>query len=292
MAAGCAMNRRSLAFAVAVLPLLVSAAPPADADPVALVRAANDALRAGDADAADRLYAAAEGRAADPGLVAFNRAAALFDRGQFRDAEVHYLRTLADAECPPDRRARAEYNRGVCLVRRGGASAVYRAAVGCFERALDPPPNDDGFAADVRYNLELAKRLWVAARAKEGKPPAPNDPPPDANEPPDRPPPKAETGRDPEPGKPGEDRNARATPNPNARPPKPDQATGARATETTEKTPGRGMLPVLVDDDRPQPLSPEDTRALLRRAADRLEAERKAAARRAVGLDRPGVKDW
>src|SRR5438128_8324322 len=90
--------------------LLLAAAPGAEDD---LIRAANAAYLRGDADAADMLYAQAEERAADPGLVAFNRAAVLFQRGEFREAELHYMRVLEDKACPPERAARAWFNRGI-----------------------------------------------------------------------------------------------------------------------------------------------------------------------------------
>src|SRR3954466_13149361 len=118
-------------FPIAAL-MVVSAAPPDD-----LVRRGNAALRAGDPGAAGKLFAAAEEHTADPGLVAFNRAAALFEQGEYRDAELHYLRALDDKAAPPDRRARALYNRGVCLGKRASDLPALRAAVSCFEQALD-----------------------------------------------------------------------------------------------------------------------------------------------------------
>src|SRR5262245_42283796 len=116
--------------------LLSAAAPPTE-PPDDLIRRANAAFEKGDAEAADALYAAAEERTADPGLVAFNKAAVLFKRGGFRDAELHYARVLEDKACPPDRAAKAWFNRGTCLLRRGGTASVYRSAVACFERCLD-----------------------------------------------------------------------------------------------------------------------------------------------------------
>src|SRR5688572_15489442 len=107
------MNRAALFLTAAAL---VSAAP---ADPPdELVRRGNAAFRSGDPFAAVKLYAAAGERTDDPGLVAFNAAAALFDQGEYREAELHYLRALDDRAAPPDRRAKALYNRGVCLVKR------------------------------------------------------------------------------------------------------------------------------------------------------------------------------
>ncbi len=103
------------AFPIVCCITLVAAAPPHSDTPEELIRRANDAFRSGDTDAADKLYAAAEERTADPGLVAFNRAAVLFERGAFREAEKHYDRVLDDAACPAERAAKAWYNRGTCL---------------------------------------------------------------------------------------------------------------------------------------------------------------------------------
>ena len=67
---------RTVRLAVLLVPfaLFLLAAAPAES-PEDLIRRANAAFLAGERDEADRLYAAAEERTADPGLVAFNRAA-------------------------------------------------------------------------------------------------------------------------------------------------------------------------------------------------------------------------
>jgi tetratricopeptide (TPR) repeat protein len=169
-------------FALLLLPpaafLLVAAAPPAQQEsPEELVRKANDLFRAGNTEAADTLYTAAEERTTDPGLVAFNRAAIHFERKQYREAENLCDRVLEDAECPPERAAKAWYNRGTCLLNRGGSMSVYRSAIACFEHTLDNPAADEPLKADARHNLELAKLLWLEEAKKEKKqdPPSPND---------------------------------------------------------------------------------------------------------------------
>src|SRR4051812_24039156 len=109
------MFRRSRVARLAclLLPLsvfLLAAAPPRAEPPDDLIRRANS-LFPTDPDAADKLYAAAEERTADPGLVAFNRAAVMFDRATkvaadrnlLREAEKQYERVLDDAACPPER---------------------------------------------------------------------------------------------------------------------------------------------------------------------------------------------
>src|SRR5436305_11179665 len=102
-------NRRRYWFSCFLFPvscfLLAGAATPSGATPDEIIRQANAAFLRGDGDEADRLYAAAEERTADPGLVAFNRAAVLVAQEKFREAEVHYARVLDDAACPPERAA-------------------------------------------------------------------------------------------------------------------------------------------------------------------------------------------
>lgn len=264
----------------------VSAAPADGPSPEESVRRGNALFAGGDLAAADHLYAAAEERATDPGLVAFNRAAVLFARGEFRDAELHYLRSLADASVPPDRRKRALFNRGVCLLKRGGPAAVYRSAVACFEGCLDAPAAapDPALDADARHNLEVAKVLWGQARAKEATPPKPNDPLPDEPIPLPAKGPAGDDGGDDPGGAPAPQGKPEPTPGPGPK----DQA----ARPADGSAPGTGSLPVIPDAEVLQPLSPEDTRALLRRAADRLEKDRQAATRLLAGPERANVRDW
>lgn len=282
------LGQRLLSYLVAfcVLTFALAAAPPPSESPEELIRLGNAAYLRGDLDAADRLYQAAAERTTDPGLVAFNRAAVAVRRGEVREAELDYLRALDDRAAPPDRRAKALYNRGVCLLARGGSAGVYRSAIACFEQSLDLFATGDPLAADARHNLELAKLLWGKARASERTPPKPSDLPPDVPEPP---PPKPEEGTGEEPGSepagPGGQPGVRTEP---AHAPSP----GGKPHETHRQAPGAGNLPVVLDADRPQPLSPEDTRAILQRVAERLERDRKATDRLLAGPERPDVKDW
>ncbi|HUR55665.1 MAG TPA: hypothetical protein VMZ71_16125, partial [Gemmataceae bacterium] len=203
----------------------------------------------------------------------------------FRDAELHYRRAIEDKACPPERAAKAWFNRGTCLVRRGGSAGVFRSAVACFERCLEleqPEPAPQL----VRDNLELAKLLWAEANKKEAKPKNPNEPvEEDLQNPP--PPPVTEQGGSTDPG----------TKNDTATQPKIEQVLGAAANGNAQKTdaaaPGKQTnLPKLQDDDNLQPLTADDTREYLKRAADRLKKDRQAMLGTLYGPDRPGVKDW
>lgn len=275
--------RARVTILVVAAGLTIAADPPDLRPPEGLIRLGNEAYLRGDLDAAERHYTAAAERTTDPGLVAFNRAAVAVQSGEFREAELDYLRVLDDRAAPPDRRAKALYNRGVCLLARGGSTTVYRSAIACFEQSLDLLPAGDPLTDRAGHNLELAKLLWAKARATEKTQPKPNDLPPDAPDPP----PEEGTGQDPgtDPDGPGGQ--------PGMRPEAvPGQPPGGRPRETNQKAPGAGNLPVVLDADRPQPLTPEDTRAILQRVAERLEEDRRATARLLTGPERPDVKDW
>src|SRR5207247_5232872 len=82
---------RMAVLAVMLIALLnVSAADPPAAD--AFLRQGNDAFARQDYENALKYYEQAEGVTFDPGLVAFNKAAAFFRRGQPRAAVACYLR--------------------------------------------------------------------------------------------------------------------------------------------------------------------------------------------------------
>lgn len=283
------MRRSLLAAALFAATVSLSVAQP----PEELVRLANKAVLAKDAAAAEPLYAAAAERTADPGLVAYNTAAVRFGQGRYYDAEVLYARALDDRACPPGRAARAWFNRGVCLLKRGGDPATYRSAVACFDRCLDSPGADDPLRADARRLLEIAKLLWADAARRAARPENPNTPPPEEG--PDPPPPLPPGGAAPEP-----------QPDPNGKEGTPDKADPrlSKQSGTQPKKdagakgddhPAAGASPKLQplpDDDTARPLSPEATRAYLRQTEERLRRDRQGLLRAVAGPDRPGVKDW
>lgn len=265
--------------------LLLAAADPVHESAEDTIRSANAAFLRGERDAAEKLYAAAEERTADPGLVAFNKAAVLFARGEFRDAELHYARVLKDKACPPDRAAKAWFNRGTCLVRRGGPADVYRSAIACFEKCLELNPPDPPREA-ARDNLELAKLLWAEANKKEAKPKSPNEPV--EEEATAEPPPPTEASGANDPGAPEQGPNQAQ---------KIDRVPGPAPNGDARKTDAQAVgnktnLPQLKDDEAAQPLSPEDTLDHLRFHRERMRKDRRAMLDTLYGPDRPGVKDW
>jgi tetratricopeptide (TPR) repeat protein len=281
-------RHRPLALAIAGLALLVvSAGQPSSDD---LVRAANDAYDRGDLDGAEALYQQAEERAADPGLVAFNKGTVLYRRGDVRRAELCFRRTLGDAAIPADRRARALSYLGNCLVRQAGETDVrlLQAAIDCFELAVRETA-DEGVRSDAGHNLEVAKLLW--AKARTSRPPGERDPDWEEPRPPRDPPP--------DPKKQPEDADPDGTGDGPKEPkvgPKLDGSKGPEAgkvpKETQKAVPGAGNLPVIPDNSEKLDLTPEDARAHLRRHADRIHRERQKLREEATLGDRPRANDW
>ncbi|HEX3146843.1 MAG TPA: hypothetical protein VHR66_02005 [Gemmataceae bacterium] len=253
------------------------------------LREGNDAFVRGEWEGAESLYAQAEERADDPGLVAFNKGAALYRRGDFRRAELSFRRCLGDAAIPEERRGRALYNLGNCLVRQAGETDVkqLQSAIECYEMSLLARV-DDGLKTDAGYNLEVAKLLWAKARAR--RPAGERDPEwdesPDAKRPPDAP-------------KSPKDPGAEAAGNgqKNTEPaPKLELGKGPEAGTTpkeSQKTaPGAGNLPVLPDNGVVESLTIEDARTALKRAELRLQRERRKLREDAAQGERPRNNDW
>jgi len=265
---------------------LVSAAPVAGPDD--LVRQGNAAYSGKNYEAAVRLYGAAEERGTDPGLVAFDEAGAWYELGRYAEAEQHYRLCLQDATGP--RRAQALYGLGNSLVQRAGPrdAAALREAVRCYEGCLRLAGLDPEFAADVRYNLEIAKLLWRKARAASGDP-RPDRPDDGNTEPkPDDTPgtsPDHQPGdRQANPGVPGPDGQQRVmAPN------------GAQQAVPSDQAPPPGAghsLPPVPDRDELAPMSPEEAAAHLQQAVGRVLHEAREHQARSIQEAPPGVKNW
>lgn len=278
---------RRAAIGLSLLVVLAAASPKDDRAPDDLIRAGNAAVLRGDFAAADKLYEAAEDRTQDPGLVAFNKGYAHFHRREYDKAEQHYTRALDDRDAPPDRRANALYNRGVCQLRVGGLGKL-RSAIDSFERCLAAHP-EAALAADARHNLELAKLLWVEARAKERTKPLPGDPADD--QPPQPLPPRPEMNQyDPfGPDGTGPDAGSRYAggAEPGGAAPK-----GATPRGTDQTTGGKGHQPVLSNADKLPDWTDRQVREYLDGLSGRLARERRGNAVLTAPAERPAVKDW
>jgi len=288
---------KTVIFLMPVVLLLAAAAPVPEAAAEELIRRAN-ALYPHDRDEANRLYEAAEVLTADPGLVAFNRAAVLFQDERYGEAATHYYRVLRDAACPPERAARAWYNLGTCLIEQPGASsAVYDNAIGYLRRCLDSDAADAPLKANAAYNLKLAKLLWKKAWDEEErhgkKPPMPNDPHPPEEDPHhdsgQRP-----LGSDPQLGDPNHGEGADGTTVPKSIP-QPATGAGMKAAPAKGQTPvpgPTGQLQPLEDRKEIQPLTPEQTREQLRQTAERLKRDQQILRMTLYGQERTGLHDW
>ncbi len=265
----------------------LAAQPPAADDPDMRLRAAQSALLKGDDAEAARLYEGAGERSRDPGLIAFNLASIHFRKGEFREAELQFNCALDDADAPPARRARALYNRAVCRLRRGGLPQ-YRAAIEGFERCLAAEGVDADLARDAEHNLELAKLLWLEARAKVSAPPRPNEVPPDP--PPEPMPPKPQMGIEKLPDQIGTDPNG--TPKPGAIDPRTGKPKGENATGTDKTVGGRGNLPVNADWAGWHPQDAAEARDYLRQLGARLAKDRRELLDSTAPPEQPHVKDW
>jgi hypothetical protein len=289
------MNPRRLAAAALTLTavLLLAAAPPAD--PNAALRAGDDAFARGDYAAAVTFYGQAEARTTEPGLVAYDLAAAKYRLALATDENGDRARLLQEAErhyrcCvePGDpRRARALYGLGNCLLLQaeGRDAAGVRAAVAAYDDCLAEPDLDAGLAADARHNRErarlLAQQLTPPTKPQDQPSQGDDQKPPDPKKPPDKP----ERNPTPQPG------TDKVKPDDKGKPAQAEQ--GDKPIETdAPPPPGEGNLPPVPDRTDAPPLSREDAAAHLEQAAKRIVEEARAHRRAGVRPPPAGVKDW
>lgn len=268
-----------LASLLALAALAAAPLPPV----LQLLRQGNAAYEQEQYEAALHQYRLAEPAAADPGLVAFNKAAALYRLGRYREAELHYRRCLDDQLIPRPRQARACYDLGNCLLQQGPLdnASLLEEAIASYRITIDLEEQPSPLRADAEYNLELARLLWLKARPETKQTP---DKEPSLHPQPE----EKKNGKTPgkgsaNTGQPGQ----KEDPNPNTA--SNGQAQQPGVNQKKKVTPG--PLQVLPDADRLVPLSPEDTSDLLKQAAERILAERRQF-RRQAGEVSPMTKDW
>ncbi len=233
-----------------------------------------------------QLYDLAEERATDPGLVAFNAGIALYREGNYPLAETRFRQALQDAAGP--RRAWASYNLGACLIQTAGDTDAARLdeAMHLFQNCIEQSGSDDHLAADARHNLELAKLLWLQAKARPN--PQRDKGPPDEENPTHSPPPKQEPVR--QPG--GEDGPGSPVKGRMEQKPVPAQAGSDPSRTDADPAPGEGNLPVIPDRDELVPMSREQAEAHLRQAIERVTQEGRAHQRRPPRTATGKVRDW
>jgi tetratricopeptide (TPR) repeat protein len=243
----------------------------------------DDAYERGEYSAAAGAYSKAELGTSDPGLVAFNKAAALYRQGRYGEAGSYYERCLEDAE--DGRLSQAFYNLANCLVQQAqdtDAGALERA-IANYERCLRQEPKGSTLAEDARANLELTKALLARAKANRAV----------RNES------EAAGGRDP---KNADDApRASISPEPGSRERNADLARrlpmstdGGEEPSPSDQAPppGKGNLPPIPDRDKVLPLSSEETAAYLKKAAQRIAEERRQHHKGSIHARPSSVPDW
>jgi tetratricopeptide (TPR) repeat protein len=246
-----------------------------------LVRQGNAAYAHGEFATALRLYQQAEERTDDPGLVAFNEAAALYQLGRFREAELCYTRCREDATGP--RLARLLYGLGNCLVQQAqpGDAARLDRAIGFYDECLTQSGADEDLLADTRHNRELAVQLRAKEPPAGPKPNSSGDPsePPSGNRP--NGPGEDERGGSPI-GKNGARQQAVAKQRPDGTPVPVDEP----------PPPGKGNLPPVPDQDELASMSTAEALAHLEEALARIRQEQKEFRQRASASPSRQVPDW
>jgi tetratricopeptide (TPR) repeat protein len=278
------MSRRVRPLALLLPALALVAASPASAPPDDLVRQGNSAVARQKFADALKLYERAEERATDPGLVAFNEGVALYQQGDYARAEVQFR--LARQDATGRRQVWARYNLASSLIQAAGDREVAKLAeaIGLLEGCLRDDEADERLAANARHNLELAKLLWLQAKARpnpqKDKPPQDDENP--KQPPPPKPPPSQQSGGD-EGAGPKQGMGERERGQQNGE--KPIQADGQPA-------PGDGTLPVIPDREELVPMSREEAEAHLRQAIERVMQEGRAHRQRSVRVPSGKVRDW
>jgi tetratricopeptide (TPR) repeat protein len=279
------MPSRLLIVGVGLMALaLVGAAPQDGDDPL---RQGNAAFARGEYAEALALYERAEERAADPGLVAFNKGAALYRLGRWREAQLCYLRCLEDQEAPPARRAKGLYDLGNCLLREGAESQSAKTLALAIEfyRACLGDPAGQELHGQARHNLELARLLWLKARTNPAQDRDPKEDVPETKKEPEGPKDGGPEDGGEQDGKPaGKHLSALEKALQNRQ----------KAKELEQQLAGKGDLRTLPDSDQLRQMDTDDAAAQLELAAqrilrDQVERRERDAVRRGTN---PNVKDW
>jgi tetratricopeptide (TPR) repeat protein len=281
------MTRRLRPLWLVLPALALVAAGPASVPPNELVRQANDALGRKQYIDALKLYDRAEERVTDPGLVAFNEGVAHYQKGNYAEAEVHFR--LARQDATGRRQVFAAYNLAASIVQLPGDAdpAKLAEAIRLFEDCLRHEEIDEHLAADSRHNLELAKMLWVQAKARPNPPK--QNPPDDPEEDPKQQPPRPEPV--PQPGQ-GDGSASPKNGNIDRTPGTADQGPEPIKTDGQQAPGASNNLPVIPDRDELAPMSREEAEAHLRQAIDKVMKEGRTHRQRSQKAPSGKVRDW
>jgi Ca-activated chloride channel homolog len=244
-----------------------------------LVRRGNSAFATQQFEEALQWYGKAEATTTDPGLVAFNKGATLYRLGRFDEAAVHYQRCLEDQLIPRDRLARASYDLGTAILHaRPEQRQRLEQAIEALRHCLDSSPPKE-LRDDALHNLELARWLWLRAKAASSSENANT-----SENGSDRPPTQNAASQE-QPGQIAKN-GTNATNDGGAE----EKATLEPGMQAKQKKLGHGALEVLPDDGKLAPLSPEETAAHLDETVARLRRDRRSAWE--LVPSPPNVKDW
>lgn len=276
-----------------LLPLVLIAAAPASRVED-LVRRGNDAFEAGQYAEAVLLYEQAEQAATDPGLVAYNKAAAFYRqavtatasqrRNFFHRAEQHFRCAAEEAGTP--RRLRACFGLANSILQgRADDAAALRQAIACYRECLAAPDVEEAVAVNARHNLEVAKLHLIRALERPQPPDRQPEDPGGDNAPKKRP-----DRKDPQQPQIGDGPNkGTRTPTGTERPADKD---GKKGQLTDQTAPGAGKDKVLGDDTPSPPLGAEEADAELAKAAKLIRDEQRTRRFRSARIPAGTVKDW
>jgi Ca-activated chloride channel family protein len=240
------------------------------------LRRGDSALVAGQPEKALEWYVKTEGRAPDPGLVAFNEGVALAALGRYREAELHFRWCLSDATGA--RKSQALFNMGTCLVRRcaGREREPLEAAIKAFEDANHVTPAGDPLSGPIRENLAVARELLSQVPADQ--PNTLESDSGDASQP-------TKTTR------PGVQTKAGSKGEPKSTGEQPQSGDSPQVTEQPGPA-GKGNLPTLADTDTPSQITSADLDEHLRRTMARIAAARHDRLRAKEAERPPSYPDW
>ncbi len=258
---------------------LLAASPSSDAED--LLHRGNSAFGQGDYETALGYYRQAEGRIADPGLLAFNESAALYRLGRYREAEIHYW--LARQDAAGERLARVLYDLGNAVFQQASSKDVplLQRAIAFYEECLRHQDADPELLVNAQFNLQLARERLKHAKTEKENPSDGSKPgsKPGDDSTPETPPAAIGAGADLE-------RDAGAG----------QRAVGGSENETKSQDAkhqgGIGNLPPVPDSDQLAPLSSFDTSAYLKKAAERILNEHRAHYAKSASRPSQNLKDW
>jgi tetratricopeptide (TPR) repeat protein len=265
--------------------LLAGAAP--EQTPEELVRLGNAAFEREEYAVAVDLYARAEEHITNPGLVAHNKAAALYRLSRYDEAARSYESCLEEATGL--RRAALLYDLGNCRLHQSEGTRAERLqhAVECFSQCLRQEGIDQSLREDARHNLEVAKLMLIQARAggsnnEGGNQEEPKDDPKTKEEKKD---PDLKVGMGDPDTDPKKDPKVGLTP-------EPDPTGKQTPIPVKDPPPGKGNLPPIPDRAEKVPMTPEDAAEHLRLASERILYDRRKHQQQSAPVPSRRIRDY